>query len=66
MPTRRKPYKQYSEEFRREAVWMMESTGRPASEIAMELGIRLFKSYLIETALILTNSLIPKPDSSLP
>ena len=45
MPTRRKPYKDYSPEFKREAVRMMESAGRTASEIAMELGLRRNQLY---------------------
>lgn len=45
MVTRRRPYKQYSEEFKREAVRMMESSGRPPQEIAMQLGIRRNQLY---------------------
>lgn len=45
MTTRRRPYKQYSQEFKREAVRMMDTTGRPPSEIAMELGLRRNQLY---------------------
>jgi transposase len=45
MVTRRRPYKEYSQEFKREAVRLMESTGRQPSEIAMELGIRRNQLY---------------------
>lgn len=45
MATKRKPYKLYSNEFKREAVKLMDTTGRPASEIAMELGIRRNQLY---------------------
>jgi transposase-like protein len=35
-----KPYTTYTKEFKQEAVRMMETSDRPAAEIAMELGIR--------------------------
>ncbi len=41
----RKPYKTYTKEFKQEAVRLMEVTDRPASEIAMELGIRRNQLY---------------------
>ena len=37
---KRKPYKTYPKEFKLEAVRLMETSDRPASEIAMQLGIR--------------------------
>lgn len=37
---KRKPYKTYPKEFKLEAVRLMETTDQPASEIAMQLGIR--------------------------
>lgn len=40
MTTKRKPYQTYPKEFKLEALRLMESSGRPSSEIAMELGIR--------------------------
>ena len=45
MVRKRKPYKQYTKEFKIEAVRMMEETERPSSEIAMELGIRRNQLY---------------------
>ena len=42
---KRKPYKHYTREFKLEAVRLMEGTGRPASEVAMELGIRRNQLY---------------------
>ena len=38
-------YKTYTREFKQEAVRLMETTDRPASEIAMELGIRRNQLY---------------------
>ena len=40
MTRKRKPYKTYSKEFKLEALRLMEESERPASEIAMQLGIR--------------------------
>ncbi len=45
MTRKRKPYKTYAKEFKEEAVRMMESSDRPAAEIAMELGIRRNQLY---------------------
>ena len=45
MSQKRKPYKTYPKEFKREALRLMEGSGRPASEIAMELGIRRNQLY---------------------
>jgi len=45
MIKQRKPYKTYTREFKQEAVRLMETTDRPASEIAMELGIRRNQLY---------------------
>ena len=41
----RKPYKTYAREFKQEAVRLMETTNRPATEVAMELGIRRNQLY---------------------
>ena len=41
----RKPYKTYTREFKQEAVRLMETTDRPATEVAMELGIRCNQLY---------------------
>jgi transposase len=40
MTRKRKPYKTYTKEFKLEALRLMEQSERPASEIAMQLGIR--------------------------
>jgi len=40
MTNKRKAYKTYPREFKLEAVRLMETSGRSASEIASELGIR--------------------------
>jgi transposase len=45
MTRKRKPYKTYTKQFKEEAVRMMESSDRPAAEIAMELGIRRNQLY---------------------
>ena len=45
MTKKRKPYKTYTKEFKLEAVRMMQESGRPANEIAMELGIRRNQLY---------------------
>ncbi len=45
MTTKRKPYKTYTREFKLEAIRMLESSDRPASEVAMELGIRRNQLY---------------------
>jgi transposase len=45
MIMKRKPYKTYTKEFKQEAIRMMEESGRPAAEIAMELGIRRNQLY---------------------
>jgi len=45
MTSKRKPYKTYTKEFKLEALRLMESTARPASEIAMQLGIRRNQLY---------------------
>lgn len=40
MTKKRKPYKTYTREFKQEAVRLMDESDKPASEIALELGIR--------------------------
>ena len=42
---KRKPYKTYTKEFKLEAVKLMESSENPASEVAMQLGIRRNQLY---------------------
>ncbi|MCU7805998.1 MAG: transposase, partial [Candidatus Thiodiazotropha sp. (ex Lucinoma borealis)] len=45
MTKKRKPYKTYSKEFKEEAIRLMETSQKPSSEIAMELGIRRNQLY---------------------
>ena len=40
MTKQKKPYTTYTKEFKLEAIRLMETSDRPATEIAMELGIR--------------------------
>ena len=45
MTRKRKPYKTYTREFKVEAVRLMDKSGRPPADIAMELGIRRNQLY---------------------
>ena len=45
MTHKRNPYKNYTKEFKLEAVRLMREADKPASEIAMELGIRRNQLY---------------------
>jgi len=45
MTVKRKPYTTYTREFKLEAIRMMGESDRPASEIAMHLGIRRNQLY---------------------
>ena len=45
MTSKRKPYKTFPKEFKLEAIRLMEESDRPASEIAMQLGIRRNQLY---------------------
>jgi transposase len=45
MTSKRKPYKTYPKEFKLEALRLMEQSNKPASEIAMQLGIRRNQLY---------------------
>lgn len=45
MTSKRKSYKTYTSDFKREAVQLMIRSGRPVSEIATELGVRRNKLY---------------------
>ena len=45
MKATRKPYTTYTKEFKLEALRMMNESDRPASEVAMKLGIRRNQLY---------------------
>jgi transposase len=45
MTSLRKPYKTYPKEFKLEVLRLMEESGRPISEVAMELGLRRNQLY---------------------
>lgn len=45
MTRKRKPYKTYTREFKIEAIRLMEASGRPPADVAMELGIRRNQLY---------------------
>jgi transposase len=45
MNSKRNPYNTYIKEFKLEALRMMDQSDRPASEIAMKLGIRRNQLY---------------------
>lgn len=45
MSQQRRPYKTYPKEFKLDALRLLEESGRPASEIAMELGLRRNQLY---------------------
>ena len=45
MTKRNKPYKAFTREFKLEAIRLMETSGRPATEIARELGIPRNRFY---------------------
>lgn len=45
MTTKRKTYNTYTKEFKLEALRLMDKSDRPASEIAMNLGIRRNQLY---------------------
>ena len=40
MTSKRRPYNQYSDEFKTEALRQLEASSRPATELASQLGIR--------------------------
>ena len=45
MTVKRKSYNTYTKEFKLEAIRMMDESDRPASEVAMKLGIRRNQLY---------------------
>lgn len=56
MLKKRKPYMSYTQEFKLEALRLMEAGDRPASEIARELGIRRNQIYKWKEQLARTGS----------
>ena len=45
MTKKRKPYKTYTQEFKLAAIKKMQESDRPASEVAMQLGLRRNQLY---------------------
>ena len=45
MVKKRKPYASYTQEFKLEALRLMEQSDKPASVIALELGVRRYQLY---------------------
>ena len=45
MTKKRKPYKSYTKEFKLETIRLMDESGRPPAEIAMQLGIQRNQLY---------------------
>ena len=45
MTSKQRPYKIYTKAFKLEALRLMETSGKPASEVAMQLGIRRNQLY---------------------
>jgi transposase len=45
MTEKRKPYTTYTKEFKLEALRLMAESGKPASEVAMQLGVRRNQLY---------------------
>ena len=45
MTKKRSPYKTYTKEFKLEALRLMETSDKPASEVAVQLGIRRNQLY---------------------
>ena len=54
MVSKRKPYNIYTREFKLEAIRLMSESDRPASQIAMELGIRRNQLYKWKEQMIKT------------
>ena len=54
MTRKRKPYNTYTKEFKLEAIRLMNESERPASEIAMQLGIRRNQLYKWKEQIIKT------------
>ncbi len=45
MTSKRRPYKTYTKEFKLEAIKLMETSDKPAADIARELGLRRNQLY---------------------
>ncbi|KZN12159.1 transposase [Marinomonas sp. TW1] len=45
MTTKRKPYNTYTKEFKLEAIRLMETSDKPAADVARELGLRRNQLY---------------------
>ncbi|BFM49947.1 transposase [Marinomonas sp. THO17] len=45
MTTKRKPYNAYTKEFKLEAIRLMETSDKPAADVARELGLRRNQLY---------------------
>jgi len=56
MTSKRKPYNIYPREFKLEAIRLMNESDRPASQIAMELGIRRNQLYKWKEQMIKTGN----------
>ena len=65
MIRKRKPYKTYTKEFKIEALRLMEESDRPASEIAMKLGIRRNQLYKWKEQMNKTGD-VPSPKKGRP
>ncbi|PCJ20488.1 MAG: hypothetical protein COB04_04335 [Gammaproteobacteria bacterium] len=59
MTKKRKPYNTYPKEFKLEALRLMEESERPASEIAMQLGIRRNLLYKWKEQMTENGTLMP-------
>ena len=59
MTRKRKPYNTYPKEFKLEALRLMEESERPASEIAMQLGIRRNLLYKWKEQMTKKGTLMP-------
>jgi len=54
MTNKRKSYTSYSKEFKLEAIRLLEESERPASEIALQLGVRRNQLYKWKEQMIKT------------
>jgi transposase len=56
MTIKRKPYNTYTKEFKLEAIRLLNESSRPASQLAMELGIRRNQLYKWKEQMIKTGA----------